>query len=46
MKEILKSKGMFIFVLFMVGTLFINAMDIQKMENSEIDSKSVYNVNI
>ncbi len=46
MKEILKSKGMFIFVLFMVGTLFINARDIQKMETSEVNSEPIYNVNI
>lgn len=46
MKEMLKCKGMLIFVLFIVGTLFINARDIQKMENSEANNQNIYNVNI
>ncbi len=42
MKELCRSKGMMIFVILVLGFLYINTEMIQKMENEENGINDVY----
>lgn len=42
MKDILKSKGMILFLVMVLGFLYMNTTSVQKMENNQKEEKDTY----